>query len=193
MYYIDIIIIVFVLYIIYMYTQRGSGDVTMVQSKIDGKMYLVRNLEDKQKAADTLANISRELQQFVQYLQQRHQQNNEAVNRLVSRFDPDQISEGDYDVRYTTYTLNKGEKIVFCLRSREQQEEIHQHNLILFVAIHELAHIMTESHGHTEEFKKNFKFLLNEAVSAGIYTPENFKENPQSYCGITVTDSPLHN
>jgi hypothetical protein len=33
--------------------------------------------------------------------------------------------------------------------------------------------------------------LLQEAVEFGLYQPENFRENPTTYCGIAVTDTPL--
>lgn len=190
--YTDIVIVLILAYTVLTYFRRGAGDVSFVRSNVDGKEYLVRNLKDKQHAADMLANIRIQLQQFVSYLNNKHPSNTD-VQRLVSRFNPNQISEGDYDIRYTTYTLNKGEKIVFCLRSRSKQsEEIHRKNLLMFVAIHELAHIMTVSQGHTDEFKENFTFLLREAVDAGVYQAENFKESPENYCGMDVTDTPLY-
>ena len=34
----------------------------------------------------------------------------------------------------------------------------------MFVTLHELAHVMTVSVGHTEEFWTNFKFLLTKSV-----------------------------
>ena len=46
----------------------------------------------------------------------------------------------------------------------------------MFVAIHEIAHIMTLSVGHTEEFWNNFKFLLENAVELNIYTPVDYKK-----------------
>lgn len=110
---------------------------------------------------------------------------------MASKFQPNNISEGGKDKSYTTYTLNKGEKIVFCLRTRDNTDQLHNINLLLFVAIHELAHIMTLSTGHTPEFQKHFSFLLKEAVDFGIYQPENFRANPTTYCGIPVTDTPL--
>ena len=42
-------------------------------------------------------------------------------------------------------------------------------NTILFVIIHELAHVMSLSVGHTEEFWSNMKFLLEQAESINLY------------------------
>jgi hypothetical protein len=63
----------------------------------------------------------------------------------------------------------------------------------MFVTIHELAHIMTLSIGHTKEFWSNFKFLLKASVKVGIYDNVDYSKTPQPYCGIEVNDSPLHN
>ena len=40
-----------------------------------------------------------------------------------------------------------------------------------------------------KEFWHNFKFLIAECQKIGIYNPENYKQNPKMYCGLT-TDSP---
>ena len=62
----------------------------------------------------------------------------------------------------------------------------------MFVAIHEIAHIMTKSIGHKPEFWNNFKFLLENAKEIGVYTPEDYKKNPRSYCGMKITDNPYY-
>lgn len=176
--------------VVYLYYRKHNTEVRMVKSTIDGERYLVQNKKDKQVAADTLAKLRRKLITLVETVAKRNP-DHAPVNRLKLNFQPDRISEGTEDRKYTTYTLNKGEKIVFCLRSRDHQDRIHNLDLLYFVAIHELAHIMTTSQGHTEEFQKNFQWLLKEAKDAGLYTPVNYRKNPVKYCGIEVTDIPL--
>lgn len=188
----QILIPAILIVLLYIWTRKQSSEVTMVKSNTDGQTYLVQNKPDKQNAAEMLAKIKIKLIDLVAKMGSKHPEN-DAVGRLVTRFQPDNISEGGKDKSYTTYTLNKGEKIVFCLRTRDHKDNLHQLNLLLFVAIHELAHIMTVSTGHTPEFNKNFEFLLKEAVEFGIYQPENYRANPTQYCGIPVTDTPLSN
>ena len=62
----------------------------------------------------------------------------------------------------------------------------------MFVVLHELAHVCTESTGHTKEFWDNFKWILEESINIGIYTKQDFKLNNVEYCGMTITDSPLN-
>ena len=63
---------------------------------------------------------------------------------------------------------------------------------MMFVAIHELAHIMTKSVGHTTEFWVNMKFLLKIGVEIGVYIKQDFNKNPVEYCGTKITDTPLN-
>ena len=65
-------------------------------------------------------------------------------------------------------------------------------NTLTFVAIHELGHVMTESIGHKKEFWENFKFLLKNAVTMGLYKPVDYKKKPKDYCGMTITDNPYY-
>ena len=110
---------------------------------------------------------------------------------MINNFNPNNITESDENNKYTSYSINKGEKIVFCLRSRDKDNKLVNLNTMMFVAIHELAHLMTKSIGHTKEFWDNMRFLLKKAIDMKIYTKQDFKNNPQPYCGTQITDSPL--
>ena len=117
--------------------------------------------------------------------------NDKRVNRLVKKFRPQKISESVSGTKYTSYSVNKGEKIVFCIRTKDEEQNLINLNTLMFVAIHELAHVMTVSIGHTEEFWNNMRFILKVAIRKGIYKRQDFRKNPQPYCGTTITDSPL--
>ena len=38
----------------------------------------------------------------------------------------------------------------------------------------------------------NFKFLLEQAKAANIYNPVDYKNNPETYCGMEITDNPYY-
>ena len=171
------------------YDSKFSG-VEYVQSKVDGRKYLVRKLDDKEDAANLLANIRLKLIKLCDNLELQDIENKD-VYRLVKRFQPNNITEGSSNEKYTSYSVNKGEQVVFCLRSRDEKKKLVEENTMMFVALHELAHIMTASVGHTDEFWENFKFLLKKAIKLGIYRPEDYENKPVDYCGIKITNSPL--
>jgi leucyl aminopeptidase (aminopeptidase T) len=166
------------------------ADLTYVTSPIDGRSYLVRNRKDKLSAANLLAEIRQRLIRLTDYLKTNYI-SDEKVSRLVSKFDPDAVSESIPNTSYTSYSVNKGEKIVFCLRAKDETAKLVDINTMMFVAIHELAHIMTTSVGHTEEFWSNMRYLLKKAIKVGVYEVHDYKNNPVKYCGIQITQSPL--
>lgn len=175
-----------------MYYEGFTNDVEYVKSNQDHRSYLVRNLPDKTSAADLLSLIRGRLIKFVKYMKKKYPEDDRII-RLAKNFNPDQISESTPDSKYTSYSVNKGEKIVFCVRQRNDKNELVDLNTMMFVSIHELAHLMTISIGHTKEFWENMKFLLKEALSKEIrlYSYQPFHEDPKPYCGTMITDTPL--
>ena len=177
---------------LFIYTESRNNEIIYVESSLDHRKYLVRNVADKQEAADMLANMRDRLDKLINYMRMNHP-NDDRVKRLIRKFNPDRISESLRGSKYTSYSINKGEKIELCLRSKDMSQRLTDINTLMFVTLHELAHIMTISIGHTKEFWSNFKFILKIAVQIGIYDNIDYSKDPQPYCGIEVNDSPLHN
>ena len=175
--------------IIYIHLENKFSDVEYIKSNVDGKKYLVRNLKDKQEAADLLAKIRENLVKISQELKKKNQDNVD-IDRMINNFNPDNLSESTLENKYTSYSVNKGEKIVFCLRSKDEKQKLVDLNIMMFVALHELAHTMTKSVGHTPEFWNNFRILLRNARKLGIYKRVNYNEKPVEYCGTKITDDP---
>lgn len=189
--FIPMFIIVFLAVCSYIYIEGLNNEVTYVKSTLDNKEYLVRNVDDKQEAANLLSQMRMHIDSLLKFLEEKY--DSEPVKRLVRKYDPDNITESSASSKYTSYSVNKGEKIVLCIRSRDDNAKLINLNTLMFVVLHELAHIMTISVGHTDEFWTNFKFLLTKSVELNIYTETDYSKNPQKYCGITITDSPLYN
>ena len=189
---IKFVIVVILLTTIYLYIDTKNSNLIFEKAVLDGNMYLVRNVDDKAKAANLLAAIRQKLDRVVDYLVKKYPEK-DNVARLKTKFRAENIEESEAGSKYTSYSVNKGEKIVFCIRSKEKEARLEDENLLVFVALHELGHIMTVSTGHTEEFWDNFRFLLKESIKIGVYKRQDFKKNPQKYCGTKITDSPLDN
>ena len=175
---------VIVLIGLFIFTNEQYKDISLIEAH-DNIHYLVRDLPDKKEAAETLSKIRQQLLKLITTLESTHPI---LFKRLNSRFKHEKLSEGTLDYKYTTYTVNKGEKMVFCLRDRKS-EKLHKFNILMFVAIHELAHVASVSEGHNEEFKKNFTILLNSAIKHNLYTNQRFSENPQTYCGTVINSN----
>ena len=192
--FIQFFIFIFVIMCSFVYYENFQSEMIAVKSDIDGNEYQVRNLKDKQKASNTLAMLRKKMLALVKKTQElkgvQDQYCNTAIVTLKERFKPENMSESPGDAKYTSYSVNKGEKIFFCIRAKDSTNEIINLNTLLFVAIHEMAHVMTKSIGHTKEFWNNFRFLLRVAVKNNIYQYQNFSSKPEKYCGMLITDSP---
>ena len=64
-------------------------------------------------------------------------------------------------------------------RSKTTEQKIVKKNTLMFVALHELAHVISVTIGHNDEFWTDFKFLLKEAWEIGIYKKQDFKNKPK--------------
>jgi len=167
-----------------------------VKSTVDGRNYSVRDMPDKQQAADLLARVRQKLQKLVEVLRQRFP-NKPQVIQLNQKFeaDPKRFYEATPDAEHVSYSVNKGDSIHLCLRQREgNNEKLVEENVMVFVGLHEMGHVITptsvESHG--PEFWNNFGWLLREAESTGIYKYQDFKAHPVAYCGEKITDQPKY-
>jgi predicted metal-dependent hydrolase len=172
--------------VIIMYVQNYYNEVEYVVSKVDGRSYLVRKLDDSQQAADLLAEINKDLLHLIQHMMAKYPER-EDIKRLYNNYNPNAISEGSIESGYTSYSVNKGEKIILCIRQKDNS--FVGKNILLYVAIHELAHLMTEEIGHTPSFWENFKLLLNHAIDIRVYVKVDFNNQPKDYCGIKISTS----
>lgn len=160
----------------------------------DGQTYEMQNLPDKEKAVALMAEIRAAMVKLHDhYKTTPNVAQDPAVARFVERFNPEVFVENDMASPDTSYSENKGQKIVVCLRDKTQppQYPLIEKNTIIFVMLHEMSHLMTETVGHTQEFWTNFRRILQDAIKLGIYQPVNYAHSPTPYCGMTITDSPL--
>ena len=160
----------------------------VVKSSINNKEYYVRKLPDKQQAADKLAKLTLDLKKLINHVQGDMR---DGVDKLENRFNSDIITENIPGSKYVAYSVNKGQELSICIRDKETDRFI-DYNTIIFVAIHELSHIMTNSRGHTEEFWDNMKYLLEQASDIGIYSPVDYSSNPVIYCGEEINSTPMN-
>lgn len=165
-----------------------------VTSTVDGKQYKVRDMPDKQQAADLMARIRIKLTKLCDELERKYP-DKPQVKQMVRNFrsDPSRFIESTPDEEHTSSTVNKGESIHMCLRQRDGPDEsLVNENVMMFVALHEMAHICTKSIGHGPDFWNNFGWLIKEAESLQLYRYTDFSAHPVSYCGVYITDSPRY-
>lgn len=170
---------------------KSFENLEMRISNLNGKKYGIQEtLPYSHETADKIAKVELFIDKFINYLNNKYSNTDIRVNRLVSRLHNIKIEESPFEEGTSSYTLNKGELIAVCLRNKNDKN-FHNFDLLKFVIIHELAHVASVSTGHNAEFLRNFKWLLQEAKNANIYTPVDYSKNPITYCGVHVSNNPI--
>ena len=186
-----VLLLCIIVIFIYMNYIRKSLYLDKIESSVNGKKYYVRNLPDKNEAADKLANIGMSLQKLIDSLDEKDKEKGEDILRLKESFNSYYITENIPGSMYVAYSVNKGEELSICIREKDTENFI-DNNTIIFVAIHELSHIMTDELGHTELFWDNMKYLLEKGSLVGIYKKIDYNKYPVMYCGMEIDSTPLN-
>jgi hypothetical protein len=186
-----ILVIIILILGVKTYLESDAFNLKCIISSVDGNKYCVRERAKLELAADLLADVTKKCNTLIFYLKEKYP-DDARVKKLSEGFNPKRIVETLPTSEYTAYSENKGEKLAFCLNKAKEGTKLIDINTLTFVAMHELAHIMTLSIGHEKEFWENFKFLLENAKASNIYTPVDYKKQPEEYCGMMLTDNPYY-
>lgn len=179
--FIFLIVVVIILIII------NSRKTTILKGNYNGIIFKFNVIDtdndiSDQLVANMLARINVGCQTLITYLN--HTYPNDKRTKLLSKkYDDDDISESS-----STYTTNKGDSISLCMRDSHQN--IYSYNILMFITIHELSHIICNnyiSNGvHDEEFNKNNEWLIQSAIKCGAWTYHDFIKYPINYCGHII-------
>ena len=182
--------------IFYKYIYDGTD---YIKSNIDNKYYRVRSTKGKEEKADLLAIMNTKLNLIVNTLSKSEHLSNGNIQRLIQNWNKGvsikEIGKMESDA---AYVINK-QYMSFCL-PENTSKTLDNLNLMTYVGIHELAHIMSNETGHGDEFIQNFEFLLNHAKTLNYYDPIIKKEIPiyiqlnklntaDNYCGVSLQNS----
>lgn len=183
-----LISITIILIFIFLFLNKNSN-LTLIRLN-DGNSILVRERFDKYESAILLNNLIKNMYNLREILiknKNLYSDNIEYIELLESNFNKKRtkIYENSLNSNYTSYSVNKGEEFVFCLRCK-RTKNLHALNLLTYVAVHEMAHAGCPEIGHTRLFNHVFRFFLNVAVDNGIYTYEDYYNNPIEYCGLKL-------
>jgi hypothetical protein len=208
-------IIVFLLIIIFhqyvIDTCYEYFNTTRITSNIDGRTYKVLSIYgDENRAADIIAELNKFAFDVIRSLKKYNDANIDKIydfgikeeylkgkdmyNILIHRFNPNAVSENEPENANTTsYTTNKGEIISLCLREKQSgKNKFHSIDVLKFVFLHELAHIVTPEYQHTDVFWNNFRFLLDFTEKENLYVSKDYAKQNELYCGINIKYNPIY-
>ena len=172
------------------YEESDYLQLKCIISDVDGKTYCVRERAKLELAADLLASTTQKLNKLVAHMKE-NLPDHKITKLFAERYNPKKIQETLPTSKHTAYSENKGEKLAFCLDTKKGSKgKLIDDNTLMFVALHEMAHIGTKEIGHTDTYWNNFKFIIEQAEEIGIYVPQDYANEPEQYCGMTISDNP---
>jgi hypothetical protein len=205
--YLYVVIFLLITYIIYELCFNTFN--VKVKSSVDNNYYIIRrgNYQSNDflvESANILALVNLEIQKLIKHLQLKYPDYNDDTSNskhfyikfLVKNYNHNILSEGNIDKQYTTYTIDKDE-IRVCLRTRDSIDEPYDINLLLYVLLHELAHLCNYDKngnpiiGHGKEFLDIFSFLIEEAIIIKVYKWVDYTKKPVEYCDMQLNSQIL--
>jgi hypothetical protein len=196
---IDPVITAAILVLLLVVVTHTTRETFEVASLVDQRVYpVLGGFSDMVQAADRLAKINAKNQRLIRFMLDKYSQpgthGHTLAVRMRDRYRGDRLVENDPpDKNNTSFTEDKGEKLALCLREKVTgRDNLHDHSILEFVDLHEMAHIASEGFGHDDEFWSNFAFLLNEAKLAGVHRPVDYRKFPVNYCGLDVAYNPYY-
>lgn len=118
----------------------------------------------------------------------------EIIYNLLNKYNPDDLEELDpiWSIGHKAVT-NNFSSVSMCLRKKNG--DFYDINLLMFVFLHELAHVGTPSRynkksTHPPEFWATFKFLIRNAKKINIINPIDYSKHKDEYCGIPIVYNP---
>ncbi len=175
-------------------------------SNLDGNCYkIVKQFKNSKNAADELAKINIFNAKLINYMRNKYLRNGNSnpwneqmaaiTKQLINNYNPNVLKENNPNsVNNTSYVLEKGVSVAFCLREKNSgNNEIENDKTLEFVNLHEISHLAMSFHdpNHGPEFWKVFKLIQNAAFEAGLYKPVNYTKTPITYCGVNVNYNPF--
>lgn len=184
--------------------------------------YVLPMYEDRQKAADMIAQMNAFATQLMstmrtvyidtpplsvpaaglkgdadhlrQKLMKERQKGKEVYTLLQTRFNPSSVMENEPTSQTdTSYVLNKGEVISICLRERiSGLHTFHSIDILKFVFLHELAHMVTPEYEHSILYWNNFRFLLEFCAKYNLYNATDYGKQNEEYCGLKIEYNPMY-
>ena len=198
---IKIFLVILLLTLVYLFYQFIYDGTEHYRSKVDNNLYKIRKGENSQLRADILATLNKKFGIVINALKNDPKYNTlDSVKRLANTWKNGitikEIGNMESDA---AYVINK-KYMSFCIQTKTGKYNMSDINLITYVGLHELAHIMSVEIGHGPEFVQNFELLLSYAKKltyfdtilneeVPLYIQLNKIKTADNYCGVPLINS----
>lgn len=170
------------------------------QSTETGETFVVQDNKNEpdwvsKEVARRLETLVRKGDKLVTFMKNKSIPDQKIANRLYQRWkklrtNPKGIREIAHGETSAAYTVNKGDEMRICIRDEKNEKKLfEEENTVMYGLIHEMAHLMSISYGHGQEFIDNFQIITKAATDIGVWKYIDYNKNPTDFCGTAVTST----
>lgn len=161
-----------------------SNDGLIKTKASNNKIYYTQK-HKSEEAANILSNVDKFKDKLIKVLVKDNPDNIKIQKLMKKKINIKEIPKMH---NYIAYTLNKN-TLYICLRKNKDKFETNM-NALYFVVMHELAHVISSTIGHTPEFWNNYKLILKTSIKNKLYNYKNYYVNPITYCNKKIYSTP---
>lgn len=166
----------------------------IISVKIDNEKYQVRKLNNYNDAGLLLhklkGTMTTLINDIVTQIENVHEGKYYGYCKIIQKRLPKcEFRESSLRTFYATFTHNKGTHITICLR--DENDKFYDWNTLLYVMIHEIAHIGCPEKDHTDLFYEINTFILSEARKMNIYQYVDYAKHPVKYRNLIINNTIL--
>lgn len=189
----DSILIAIIFIFIYIYFFLNKNNFITIECE-SGSSFKIYNDEFNKEKTELLSLIFEKMKILKKYLDENKHTDDlkeykPYIDQLVNNFNHNtEIYETDPSSELTSYSVNKGEELSICLKSKKTGQ-LHNINLLMYVVIHEMSHFACPEIGHGNLFQKIFKKFVEVAIKINLYNYDNYDNNPIEYCGMDLNSN----
>ena len=156
-------IVTILLLVLAMVSILSGRNMRWTRARRNGKMYYVQPRADHQVAAEVLAEVEDTFREFMRLAIQLRP-DDPRLKRILQRWDGS-LREIEPDSLDIAYTLSKNQ-ISLCIRNGDS--ELASVNNIMFLLLHEAAHLAQEHYeDHSPAYWQDARFLYELAIRTG--------------------------
>ena len=190
----ETILISIIIIFIYIYFFLNKKNFVSIES-YSGTKYMVYNDNQSKDKANLLESVVKNMCILKNYLIKNIETDDLKeytlyIKQLDKNFNENRTSiyETDPTSNLTSYSVNKGEELSVCLKSKSTGQ-LHDINLLMYVIIHEMSHFACPEIGHGALFQKIFKKFIEVSIKIDLYHYDDYNTKPIEYCGMILSSS----
>ena len=142
-----------------------------------GKLYFVKRGPGQELVADRLELLTRQMHELLDAADAMYPGDARIANVRARWTGTLSETEQEGDIAYSLSKMD----VRVCVRSpRGGLEPI---NTSMYVLLHEIAHVATDTYGHMPVYWMNFRWFLEVAEKLGFYKYQDFDAVQTTFCG----------